>query len=78
MSTAPTHADTMNDLDKRFTYHPPKEGQYERYVAIREKAKEFATLVCESTRSGRERALALTHIEEAVFWANAAIARGEA
>lgn len=75
MTMTTTHADTMNDLDKRFTYHPPTEDQAKSCAAVREKAKEFATLVCDYTKSSRERALALTHIEEAVFWANAAIAR---
>lgn len=63
------------DLEKRFTYHAPKEGQPERYTQIRAKAKELAELVVELAPSSRERSLALTKIEEGVMWANAAIAR---
>lgn len=65
------------DLDIRFTYHAPKSDQPERYVAIREKAKELARLVLQSTPQSREQSLAITKIEEAGFWANAAIARNE-
>ena len=56
----PTHADTMNDLDHRFTYHAPKPGQLEKYVAIRDKAKDLAVLITDSSVASRERSLALT------------------
>ena len=32
----------INDLKNRFTYHPPKEGQPQKYEAIRTKALELA------------------------------------
>ena len=66
-----------NELDKRFTYHAPKSGQPEVYEALRNKAREFALMVMEATPESREKSLALTKIEEAVMWANAAIARNE-
>lgn len=65
------------ELDKRFTYHPPKEGQPERYVIIRDEARAFAELIVECTPESREQSLAMTALEEAVMWANAAIARRE-
>ena len=65
------------DIDNNFTYHPPKEGQQERYVAIREAGKGLANLVIAATPGSREQSLALTKLEEAVMWANAAIARNE-
>ncbi|MFI0608648.1 MAG: hypothetical protein ACH37Z_12270 [Anaerolineae bacterium] len=64
-------------LANDFTYHPPKPGQQERYIALRESAKAFARQVVELTPPGREQSLALTSIEQAVMNANAAIARGE-
>ena len=71
----------QHDLTKRiendFTYHAPKEDQTARYQAIREKALKFAYFLLASTPASREQSLALTHLEEAVFWANAAIARNE-
>lgn len=64
-------------IERNFTYHPPKEGQQPRYEAIRAKAKEFAELIVETTPASREQSVALTELEAAVMWANAAIARNE-
>jgi hypothetical protein len=66
-----------DDLINRFTYHPPKNDQTERYEKIRSHALYFAKLVNEHTPPSREQSLALTHLEDAVMWANAAIARHE-
>lgn len=63
------------DLDNRFTFHPVKPGQPDLYEMIRDIAKSYAEFIVENTPAGREQALALTKIEEAVFWANAAVAR---
>lgn len=62
-------------LENNFTYHAPKEGQPEKYTAIREKAKELAYLIDELCPKSRESSVAITNLETAVFWANAAIAR---
>lgn len=62
-------------LENAFTYHEPKAGQPEKYSKIREQAKELAYLVSDECPVSRERSLAITHLENAVFWANAAIAR---
>jgi hypothetical protein len=62
-------------LECRFTYHAPKEGQSILYETIRAEAKEFAAFLLINCPDSRELSLALTKIEEAVFWANAAIAR---
>lgn len=64
-------------LEKDFSYHAPKDGQPARYVAIRDKAKELARLIMESTPPSREQSMALTHLDEVVMTANAAIARNE-
>ncbi len=68
---------TPEELATRFTYHPPRTGQPETYEAIRDAAKAFATYLVALTPESREQSLAVTAIEEAVFWANAAIARRE-
>ncbi len=65
------------DLDKRFTYHAPKDNQPARYARIRSKAKELAELIIEDSKDSREQSLAITSLEECVMWANAAIARNE-
>ena len=78
------------DLENRFTHHPPAEldddrdlslaaprPQIPRYKKIRETAKLFAFDLNDMCPESREKSLAFTHLEEAVFWANAAIARRE-
>lgn len=65
------------DLIKRFTYHAPKNDQPARYVLLRDNARELALMITTNTPPSREQSLALTHLEEAIFWANAAIARNE-
>jgi hypothetical protein len=66
----------MDDrIENNFTYHAPKEGQPAKYEALRNKAKELAYLIQESVPEGRESALAMTNLEQAIFWANAGIAR---
>jgi len=64
-------------VERRFTYHSPKEGQPERYVALRDKAKELAYLIVESTPHSEEQVRALDKLDEVVMLANAAIARNE-
>jgi hypothetical protein len=64
-------------LEKRFTYHPPKEGQPVVYERIRRSAKELAYLISDVCPDSREQSVALTKLDEVVFWANASIARNE-
>lgn len=67
----------VDNLDNCFTYHAPKEDQQERYVELRHQAKQLAVLIKSTTPVSREQSLALTKLEEAIFWANASIARHE-
>lgn len=64
-------------LDKRFTYHASHGDQPERYVEIRKMAKDLAIVLQVRCPPSRELSLALTKLDEVVFWANAAIARNE-
>ena len=63
------------ELENRFTYHAPTEGQPEKYEKIRGMAHSFAAELVEDCPESRELSLALTHLDEVVFFANAAIAR---
>lgn len=63
------------DLQKRFTYHPPKGDQALRYEMIRDRAHDFAAFINEKCPDSREKSLAVSHLEDAVMRANAAIAR---
>ena len=65
------------DVEKRFTYHPPKGDQVDRYQQIRDGAKAFAFLLAETCPDSRELTRAVNKLEEAVMLANAAIARNE-
>jgi hypothetical protein len=65
------------DLSSRFTYHPPKGDQPDRYQAIRTAGWKLATIINDQVPDSREKWLAITHLEEVVMWANAAIARNE-
>lgn len=64
-----------SQLENNFKYHSPKEGQPEKYTAIREKAKELAYLIDDLCPNSREKSVALTELETSVMWANASIAR---
>lgn len=63
------------DLDNRFTYHAPKEGQPEKYEEIRDRARQYAHALNGLCPDSREKSLAITKLEQVVFWANASIAR---
>lgn len=63
-------------IENKFTYHKPEKHQPEKYEKIRAKAKEFAYLINELCPTVHwESNYAIKKLEEAVFWANAAIAR---
>lgn len=66
-----------DELAIRFTYHAPHADQPDRYAEIRAEALSLADTVITLTPESREQSLALTKLEEVVFWANAAIARRE-
>jgi hypothetical protein len=68
---------TMNPIEKRFTYHPPKLDQPERYVKIRNTAKDMALLLDCLCPDSAEKSIAISKLDEAVMWANASIARNE-
>lgn len=64
-------------IENAFTYHAPKDGQPERYEAMRAMYKELAYHIDENVRDSREKSTALTNLEQSMFWANAGIARNE-
>lgn len=64
-----------DDMETRFTYHPPTGDQPDRYASVRGSARAFADIIADTAPESRERAIALERVEEAVMWANTAIAR---
>lgn len=70
------HHDERDELRHRFMYHrPPTEGIAEAHTAVRAHLMVVAETLAELLPDGREKALTMTKLEEAMFWANAAIAR---
>lgn len=64
------------DLKNRFDYHPPKDQEtIKNHEDIRDRAYSFALVLDEIVPDSREKAVAITKIEEAMMWANAGIAR---
>ena len=64
-----------NELEHNFKYHALTPYKIQLHNDIREFGKEFAELINGLCNEGREKSLAITKVEEAVMWANAAIAR---
>lgn len=64
------------DLQHRFEYHPPRtEERVEDHAIVRSECRRLAETVNSLGPDSREKSLAITAIEEAMFWANAMIAR---
>ena len=68
---------TTDELEHRFKYHPPNtEEKVERHQKVRSVLFSAADEIVELTGPpSREQSTAITKLEEAMFWANAAIAR---
>lgn len=62
---------------RNFTYHRPGGDQGDRYTEIRTLSGQYADVLNRLCPASRELSLAMTKLEEVVFWANAAIARNE-
>ncbi|MEU5091731.1 hypothetical protein [Streptomyces sp. NPDC021356] len=64
------------ELAHRFNYHPPRTAAVaEAHSSVREQCTQLAGCIDSTVPEGREKALAVTKLEEVMFWANAAIAR---
>lgn len=64
-----------DDLERRIKYHRPNQDGIDRITMMRKFALDWALVMHNLVPDGREKSLAYTKIEEALFWANAAIAR---
>lgn len=66
-------------MDDRFKHHPPKSDEtVKRHEAAREAANTMADAIKALSWSfSRESHLAMTKLEEALFWLNAEIARNQ-
>ena len=66
---------TRADIDNRFSYHPPTPEKVTTHEQIRTECRDLAHRLDDLLPAGRDKALALTKLEEVMYAANAAIAR---
>jgi len=66
---------TEADLVNRFNHHAPDEEKIKAHTNVRATLLWAASLINELVPEGREKSLAVTKLEEAMFWSNAGIAR---
>lgn len=64
-----------SDLTNRFTFHPSTPETADTYDSIRKAALGIALWLDDVLPESREKSLSITHLEEVVYWANAAVAR---
>ena len=65
-----------DELAHRFAYHPPRTSDIaDQHQAVRNQLGRVAQDFEYRLPDSREKSLAFTKLEEAMFWANAAIAR---
>lgn len=67
--------DSTADIDHRFNYHRPTPEKVAAHENTRAACRDLAHRFDRTLLASREKALAVTKLEEAMFWANAAIAR---
>lgn len=64
------------DIRNRFDFHPATtEEKRLEHGSVRAHCLELAEFLNQKLPEGREKSLAITHLEEVMFWGNAAIAR---
>ena len=62
-------------INNNFKYHAPTKEKIIIHTNLRDHAKDLVCFINNSCPDSREKSLAITHIENAVMWANAAVAR---
>ena len=68
----------MKDLASRFTHHPASEDRAGMHDMIRSDIHKVASMLNIILPECREKSIAVERLEEAMFWANAALARPHA
>lgn len=75
-SVGPQGQALLDRIPNDFGYHrPPDDDTKQRHGAVRNILSRAAAAIVAITPPGRELSLTLTKLEEAMFWANGAIAR---
>lgn len=64
------------DIEHRFAFHAATaDEKRDAHTSVRQGCRELADLMNERLPEGREKSLAVTKLEEVMFWGNAALAR---
>lgn len=67
-----------DEINHRFDFHQATtEEKVNEHTSVRQNCAALARLLNGRLPEGREKSLAITKLEEVMFWANAAIARDE-
>ena len=66
---------SQEDIDRRFAFHPADQAKGKLHDEVRDLCRQTANVLNHKLPDGREKFLAITHLEEVMFWGNAAIAR---
>lgn len=76
MTTNPPRRITEEELRLRFAHHPPRnEDDAAVHADVRREIHNAAITLVAVMPPGREASVVITKLEEAMMWANAAIAR---
>lgn len=64
------------DVEHRFAFHTATtEEKRDAHTSVRQQCRRLADFLNDKLPEGREKSLAITKLEEAMFWGNAALAR---
>jgi hypothetical protein len=63
------------DIFNRFEFHSATDTTGQLHAHVRQECGQLAQYLNDLLPEGREKSLAITHLEEVMFWSNAAIAR---
>jgi hypothetical protein len=77
MYQKPTNEELEQIWDWNLTNHTPTKVGIKKIETLREAAKDYAEVIIKLCPETRERSLALTHLEDSLYSANAAVARNE-
>jgi hypothetical protein len=70
-----TTESTGTTIERNFSSHQMNTEKLRASDIVRENTKNLASIIAANVPNGRERAIAMTKLEEVMFFANAGIAR---